>query len=122
MNETVKAILGQIKRKGTHIFCNGDGETYADVRTSFETALRKTGIEDFRFHDLRHTFASNLVMEGVDIMTVKELMGHKDLTMTLRYAHLAPNHKTKAILILDRIMSLNPPQAEIRKMAVAPSY
>lgn len=63
-------------------------------------------------------------MEGVDIMTVKELMGHKDLTMTLRYAHLAPNHKTRAINILDRIMSaksmekeaaisLNPPHPRV---------
>jgi site-specific recombinase XerD len=82
------------------------------VRKSFDTAIRKSGITDFRFHDLRHTFASNLVMEGLDIMTVKELMGHKDLTMSLRYAHLAPNHKTKAVTILDRVMSLNPPQKE----------
>ena len=82
------------------------------MRHSFETALRKSGIEDFRFHDLRHTFASNLVMEGVDLMTVKELMGHKTLEMTLRYSHLAPNHKMRAVNILDRILSLNPPQAE----------
>jgi len=53
-----------------------------------------------------------LVMEGVDIMTVKELMGHKTLDMTLRYSHLAPNHKTKAVNILDRVMSQNPPQTE----------
>jgi integrase len=119
MNETVKATLKGIERIGANVFCNGDGETFANVRRSFETAVRKSGIEDFRFHDLRHTFASNLVMEGIDIMTVKELMGHKDLTMTLRYSHLAPNHKTRAVNILDRVMSQNPPHEEIVKKVVS---
>jgi len=119
MNETVKATLKGIERIGANVFCNGDGETFANVRRSFETAVRKSGIEDFRFHDLRHTFASNLVMEGIDIMTVKELMGHKDLTMTLRYSHLAPNHKTRAVNILDRVMALNPPHEEIGKKVVS---
>jgi hypothetical protein len=50
---------------------------------------------------LRHTFASHLVMAGVDIMTVKDLLGHKSLNMTLRYAHLAPAHKVKALEMLD---------------------
>ncbi len=112
MNETVKAALEGIERKGEHVFCTADGQTFANVRRSFDTAVRKSGIQDFRFHDLRHTFASNLVMEGVDIMTVRELLGHKTLDMTLRYAHLAPNHKTRAVTILDRVLSLNPPQAQ----------
>jgi integrase len=88
-NETVKATLKGIERKGDYVFSNEAGGSFVNLRHSFDTAVRKSGITDFRFHDLRHTFASNLVMEGIDIMTVKELMGHKDLTKTLRYAHLA---------------------------------
>jgi len=70
--------------------------------------VRRKGLKDFRFHDLRHTFASHLVMAGVDITTVKELLGHKTLTMTLRYAHLAPAHKLRAVEILDKNLGLKP--------------
>ena len=75
-------------------------------------ALKKSRIEDFKFHDLRHTFASNLVMEGAELNDVRELLGHKKMDMTLRYAHLSPIHKTKVINILDRVMSLESPQDE----------
>ena len=112
MDDTVKTILKGMERKGNYVFCNEEGETFVRLQRSFEVALKKSGIEDFRFHDLRHTFASNLVMAGEDLNTVMELLGHKDLTMTLRYAHLSPNHKTKAINVLDRVMSQNPPQTE----------
>jgi len=74
---------------------------YGEIKKSFNSACRRARIEDFHFHDLRHTFASHLVMAGVDLTTVRELLGHKTLTMTLRYAHLAPSHKVKAVDILD---------------------
>ena len=119
INETVKATLRGIERIGPYFFSGENGKLYSTLRLDFEKACKETGISDFRFHDLRHTFASNLVMEGIDIMTVKELMRHKTLDMTLRYAHLAPNHKTKAVNILDRVMSLNPPQSEMTQKVVS---
>ena len=84
------------------------GRPYQDIKHSFSTARRKAGINDFHFHDLRHTFASHLVMAGVDLTTVKELLGHKTLSMTLRYAHLSPSHKVKAVDILDSALNQKP--------------
>jgi integrase len=119
MNETVKTTFMEIERKGDYVFSDGNGKRFTKLQHSFEKALEKSKITDFRFHDLRHCFASNLVMEGVDLNTVRELMGHRDLTMTLRYAHLAPSHKMRAVNILDRLMSQNPPQKEAAKTVVS---
>lgn len=83
------------------------GKPFQSVRKSFSTACRRAKLQDFRFHDLRHTFASQLVMAGIDLTTVRELLGHKTLTMTLRYAHLAPSHKVKAVNILDGVINKN---------------
>jgi len=63
----------------------------------FEDSVKKAGMRNFTWHDLRHTFASRLVMADVDIRTVAELMGHKKIQMTMRYAHLAPEHKLVAV-------------------------
>ncbi len=67
------------------------------LHRAFTPALVNAGIQDFHWHDLRHTFASRLVMAGVDIRTVQELMGHKTLVMTLRYSRLSPAHKVDAV-------------------------
>jgi len=84
-----------------------EGKTPGNCPQCGKPMRRRKGIEDFHFHDLRHTFASHLVMAGVDLMTVKELLGHKSLSMTLRYAHLAPAHKVKALEVLERARNAN---------------
>ncbi len=68
-----------------------------NIKKAFEAVLTAAKITNFRFHDLRHTFASRLVMAGVDINTVRELMTHADIKMTLVYAHLSPDHKAAAL-------------------------
>jgi site-specific recombinase XerD len=72
------------------------------LREAFNGTLQRAGISDFHFHDLRHTFASRLVMAGVDLRTVQELMGHKTISMTLRYSHLSPDHKKSATNALEQ--------------------
>lgn len=72
------------------------------------------GINDFHFHDLRHTFASHLVMSGIDLTTVSRLLGHKDIKMTLRYSHLAPSHIKNAVNVLDT--TLNGQKAKLTQL------
>jgi integrase len=111
INETLRGVLQGLTRRLDipYIFYDkATGKPYQDIKRSFNTALRKAGIKDFHFHDLRHTFASHLVMAGVDITTVSRLLGHKSLTMTLRYSHLAPEHMSKAVDILDTVINRKP--------------
>ncbi len=89
------------------------GEPYKSVQTSFETALKKAEIRNFRFHDLRHTFASHMAMAGIDLVSVKELLGHKSLSMTIRYAHLAPGHKRRAVNMLDKVLKSTQKEAPL---------
>jgi site-specific recombinase XerD len=77
----------------------------SNCTTEWNYILKKAGIENFRWHDMRHDFASQLVMKGVDLNTVRELLGHCDMQMTLRYAHLAPENKLQAVKLLDSLLA-----------------
>ncbi|MEH6348364.1 MAG: site-specific integrase [Bermanella sp.] len=82
------------------VFPSDDGGRLRDVKKSWTSLLKKAKINNFRWHDMRHDFASKLVMKGVPLNTVRELCGHADLNTTLRYAHLAPDHKADAVELL----------------------
>lgn len=101
MNGILTKALKEWKSKSE----NGVVFRVNDIKKSFGTACRKAGLKDFRFHDLRHTFASHLVMEGVDLATVSHLLGHSSIQMTMRYSHLSPDHRVKPV---ERIGELLP--------------
>ena len=99
--ETLKSLT-ESRAKGDLVFLqeNGTRITHTFMCVNFKEALEKAGIEDFRFHDLRHTAASLYATGGSDIMSLKNLLGHKSIRMTQRYAHLMPDahHKTRSII------------------------
>lgn len=113
MTKAVKEMLESRKPENPdeYVFKARDGGRIGQATKSFERAVNKVGlndgIEDSRlritFHSLRHTFASWLAMQGETILTIKELLGHKSLAMTLRYAHLIPDHKRRAIRNMERV-------------------
>ena len=98
MNSVALASLKTLrKQSGGRVFVTIKAELLHGYKHWFGAAVAKAGIRGFTWYCLRHSFASRLVMAGVDLRTVAELMGHKTIQMTMRYAHLAPAHKLAAV-------------------------
>lgn len=100
MNEAIRAALAGLPRETTHVFVY-KGKPMKVLGSAFDTAVKRAGLVDFHFHDLRHTFASHMAMAGVDMRTLQQLLGHRTLQMTMRYAHLAPEHAMRAVEKID---------------------
>jgi integrase len=102
-NETLWNLFSGLRTRQDvpWVFHDAEGRRHNDARYPFEEACEGAGLTDFHFHDLRHTFASWLMMRGVPLATVSNLLGHASPTMTLRYAHLSPKHLTSAVRVLD---------------------
>lgn len=93
-------VLNSIPRESEYVF-HIDGHKIGDIKRCWHTALRNADIKDFRFHDIRHTVATRMVEKGIDLVVVKELLGHADISTTMRYAHAVPTRKKLAIDVLN---------------------
>jgi len=101
MNAIVKAtLIATPKRENDSLIFDK-----TNLRKDFLKAVESSGIINFHFHDIRHTAASHMVMSGVDLNTVREVLGHKSMAMTLRYAHLSPSYKMRAVARLENVFS-----------------
>ena len=103
MNKETVSVLEHWKKqagKSRYVFPNQEGGRLEDVKSAWLRLLERAKIDGFRWHDMRHDFASRLVMAGVPLNTVRDLLGHSDIKMTLRYAHLAPGTKAAAVELI----------------------
>jgi hypothetical protein len=109
MNSATGAALHALgdKTEG-YVFRKTSGVAWGSIRTAFERAVRDAKLDDFTFHDLRHTFASHFMMRGGNLAELRDLLGHADIKMTTRYAHLSPSHLRAAV---DKLEGLTPTKA-----------
>lgn len=102
----LKAVLRTIKQESKYVFTNPKTKTaYKDITKAFKAVLQDAKIENFRFHDLRHTVATRLVEKNIDLFVVQDILGHSKITTTQRYAHPVPQRKLDAVEILDNYTS-----------------
>ncbi len=108
INDDLKVLFEEISegRKqrnliSPYVFCDSTGKPFKDVKASFNAALRKANIRDFTFHDLRHTFASHYLMRGGSLKNLQQILGHKDIKMTMRYAHLSREFQKEEIRVMN---------------------
>ena len=103
MNNTVQEILKGVSTDTNWVFTTKTGSQVRQQGTwsAFKLACQRARVENATLHTLRHTFASHLIMAGVDLATVSKLLGHKDISTTMIYSHLSPNHLRGAVEKLD---------------------
>jgi len=108
MSAKLTDTLDRVRKEtqSEYVFSDRKGKPFKSFRSAWENVLEKAGIEDLTFHSLRHTFGTRLGMAGVDIKTIQELMGHRDIKMTMRYCHPTPEHKRKAVEMLDQVTTI----------------
>jgi integrase len=105
--QACRALLSRARYRAEHcpatpwVFCYRDGHAAYDIRGAYNKACADAGIEDFTFHDLRHTCAAWLVSRGVPLTEIRDLLGHSTVMMTERYAHLAPERLRNAVNMFD---------------------
>lgn len=108
LEECFKAIKNRRQINSVYLFPNRRdkrGGHIKDIKTSFKSTLERTGIKDFRPHDLRHTFASHYIMRGGSLKALKEILGHNDIKMTMRYAHLSKEFAKEEIQLINGLTS-----------------
>jgi len=105
INEPLAVALQHTPRHvdSAFVFCDREGKPYDRIDNGFRRACKRAGITNVRFHDLRHTFASHLVMKGANLRSVQELLGHKTAKMTTRYTHLSTPHLRETVRLLDDV-------------------
>lgn len=105
ISERLRSILFNNLQANTgneYVFINPEtGKPYTDIKHSFHTVLKRANIKNFRFHDLRHTVATRLATNNIDLIVVKEILGHSKIETTMRYAHAIPKRKLEAIEVLN---------------------
>jgi integrase len=110
IDATLLAMMKELpsRFKGGWVFTapKDDSQPLGNFHNAFNRAVERAGITDFRYHDLRHCFASTLVKHGTDIRTVQELLGHQSLAMTMKYTHVDPERRTQAVRMLDKVFSV----------------
>lgn len=128
LNDTALQKLQELHQKTAlypyvfvHLEGKFEGQPITDIKNAFNGAVDRAKIQNFRFHDLRHTFCSWLAIRGVPLTAIQKLAGHASIKMTLRYAHLSPRYLADEVKALDRVQKDERPQTDSAAEEAAPS-